>query len=76
MRNLADVQITPTLADDGKVVSYDATLDKFILSVDAAGIGDTPNDGLRYVRKFGVWEEEKKNLSEMDDTNIIAPIDA
>ena len=49
LRALGDVSMSPTVADNGKVVTYDSSIDKFVLSVDAAGIGDAPSTGLRYV---------------------------
>ena len=70
LRNLADVQITPTIADNGKIVSYSSALDKFVLVTDAAGISDAP-DANNYLRTSGGWVSG--TLNNLNDVNVAAP---
>lgn len=55
---MSDVNISPTISDDQKVVAYDLASDKFILKTDAGGIPEAPTDGNSYLRKGDTasWE--------------------
>lgn len=47
--NLADVNINPSLPEDGKFLKYDFTSNKMVLDSPFTGIGETIDDGNNYV---------------------------
>lgn len=59
LRNLADVNMTPTIADDQKLISYDQPSDKFILVPPPNNFPEAPNTNQGYLRKttagVGSW---------------------
>lgn len=48
-KDCPDVNITPQVGDNGKVVKFDETNQVFILGDDVSGISEPLNDGKKYV---------------------------
>ena len=60
LRNLADVTISPTVGDNGKIILYNETTDKFVLDVPPNPFPEAPNTNLAYIWKttanVGSWQ--------------------
>lgn len=54
LRDLTDVQMTLSNLEDGKIIYYNFSTDKFELKEDAGGIQDVVNNS-QYVRTLNSW---------------------